>query len=370
MRRWDVYRGQRFGNSRLPAVLLFVAVFLLLAFVVLFFTLPGYLVYTRDEVHLNLPFLRGETAKPEETGTEPEETLTIEEAVAEIEVKSPDYSHLALANDGEGLEIIQSVYVPYEQVNDAGLTKAVGQARALEAGGLTLELSDETGVLLWVSETDTAVNYALNGTLDLSGTVEQLKSQGYYLTAVISCCVNSTLVSRNPTLALTGAGGYVYSDQRGAWMDPWNADVRQYTIDLTKELMEMGFDEVVLNHVEHPTTEVGYTRTMSGELTRTSCVTNFAIAVRKAVQETMDATGARLSAMMDTTALNDETVDNGQSLAYFLQIFDRVYEFTETYSEANQVIALHVDSTERFVPIISWTFPGGSWAQNFFESVN
>ena len=79
MRRWDVYRGQRFGNSRLPAVLLFAAVFLLLAFVVLFFTLPGYLVYTRDEVHLDLPFLRGETAKPEETGTEPEETLTIEE---------------------------------------------------------------------------------------------------------------------------------------------------------------------------------------------------------------------------------------------------------------------------------------------------
>ena len=36
MRRWDVYRGQRFGNSRLPAVLLFVAVFLLLAFVVLY----------------------------------------------------------------------------------------------------------------------------------------------------------------------------------------------------------------------------------------------------------------------------------------------------------------------------------------------
>lgn len=368
MHRWDVYRGQRFGSSRLPTILLFVAVVLFLAFVVLFFTLPGYLVYTKEEVHLELPFMQEEAAEAETSAdiTDlPEET--VETATAEIVVKSPDYSHLSMAT-GQGLDIVQSIYVPYEQVNDSGLTKAVAQARSLDVKGLTLEIADESGVLLWVSETDTAVNYALNGTLDLKATVEQLKSQGYYLTAVISACVNSTLVSRNPTLALQQGNGFVYSDPAGAWMDPWNAEVRQYAIDLTAELMRMGFDEVVLNHAEHPNATVGYTRSMSGELTRESCVTNFAIAVRKGVQEVMNETGAHLSAMMDATALNNETVDNGQNLAYFLQVFDRVYEFTETYSEANLVIALHADSTERFVPIISWTFPGGSWAQNYFES--
>ncbi len=366
MRRWDVYRGRRFGGSRLPSILLILATVLFIAFLVIFFTLPGYLVYTKDEVKLELPILQGtETDAAEEEITETE-TEVIEEATAELKYLNPDYSSLNMATT-TALGLTQSVYVPYEYINESGLTKAVARARELDIKGLTLEVADETGQLLWVSNTETATNYALGGTLDLKKNVEDLKSQGYRLTAVVSCCVNSLLVSRNPTWALQLGNGIVYSDANGAWLDPWNKNVRDYAADLSIELMEMGFAEVVLNHVEHPNQQVLYTRTMSEEMSREACVTNFAIAVRKAVQPTMDATGANLSAMLDTNALNNDNIDNGQNLGYMLQVFDRVYEFTETYQEANLVIALHVDSTERFVPIISWTFPGGSWTENFFN---
>ena len=365
MRRWDVYRGRRRGSGRLPSVLLIIASVLLLAFLVLFFTLPGYLVYTKDEVRLELPGMAAaetELVSEEETAAEAE---TIEEAVAELKYVNPDYSSLHMADTAQ-LGLTQSIFIPYANMNEAGLTNAVARARELDIKGLTMELSDGSGQLLWVSNTDIAVNYALSGTLDLKKNVTELNSQGYRLTAVISCCINSLLVSRNPTWALQVGNGIAYSDQQGAWLDPWNQNVRQYIIDLSCELMEMGFAEVVLNHVEHPNTPVLYTRTMSEEMSREACVTNFAIAVRKGVQETIDATGARLSAMLDNAALNSEAIDNGQNLSYMLQVFDRVYEYTETYQEANLVIALHVDSTERFVPIISWTFPGGSWAENYF----
>lgn len=367
MRRWDVYRGRRFGGSRLPSILLTLAFVALLAFLVLFFTLPGYLVYSKENVKLELPGV--ETPLPEtveETLEAPKET--VEEATAELKYVNPDYSKLNMA-DTVGLGLTQSVFIPYEFMNESGLTKAVARAREIDVKGLTMELSDETGQLLWVSNTDTATNYALGGTLDLKKNVEELKSQGYRLTAVISCCVNSLLVSRNPTWALQVADGIVYSDLKGAWLDPWNRNVRQYIIDLTKELMEMGFSEVVLDHVEHPNAQVLYTRSMNAEMSREACVTNFAIAVRKGVQETMEATGARLCAMMDTEAMNNETLDNGQNLSYMLQVFDRVYARTETYTEAGTVVALHVDSTERFVAIISWIFPGASWAENYFEPV-
>lgn len=368
--RWDVYRGRRAGNGSLPSILLTLAMLLVIAFVAVFFALPSHLVYTRDSVSLEIP---GFTAENAETG---EEALVEDPAAtpepdyssvaAEIVVRAPDYSSLTLAN-GEGLDILQSVYVPYEQVNADGLTAAIAKCRELEVKAITMELRDETGMLLWNSSTDMAVNYLLNGTLDLKGTVEDLKSQGYYLTAQISACVDATLSSRNGPIALKAAGGFPYSDTTGAWLDPWNADVRQYTIDLCAELMSLGFNEVVLQHAAHPTNQVEYTRSMSGELTRVACVTNFCIAVREGLEEVMAETGARLSVMMDAAALNNDTYDNGQDLGYLLRIFDRVYTFTETYQEANQVIALGIDSTERFVPIISWTFPGGSWAQNLFE---
>ena len=366
MRRRDVYRGRRFGGSRLPSILLIIASVLFLAFLVLFFTLPGYLVYTKEDVKLQRP---GMVTAAEESEDEGEEAATeiVEEATAELKYVNPDYSSLNMARTAD-LGLSQSIYIPYANMNESGLTKAVARARELNVKGLTMELSDESGQLLWVSNTETATNYALGGTLDLKKNVAELTDQGYRLTAVISCCINSLLVSRNPTWALQMGNGLVYSDQRGAWLDPWNRNVRQYIIDLTVELIEMGFSEVVLEHVEHPTTQVLYTRTMSEEMSREACVTNFAIAVRKGVQETLDSSGAVLSALLETDALNNETIDNGQNLSYMLQVFDRVYERTETYQEANLVIALHVDSTERFVPIISWTFPGGSWAENYFES--
>lgn len=365
MRRWDVYRGRRFGGSRLPSVLLILVSVLATAFLVLFFTLPGYLVYTKDQVKLELTMLQTGDATPTEEVSQETETEVIEEATAELQYVNPDYSSLNMANTF-ALGLTQSVFIPYENMNESGLTKAVGRARELDVKTLTMEVVDESGQLLWVSHTDIASNYALGGTMDLKKNVDELKDQGYQLTAVVSCCVNTLLVSRNPTWALQVGNGIVYSDNRGAWLDPWNRHVRQYAIDLTIELMEMGFSEVVLNHVEHPTQPVIYTRTMSEEMSREACVTNFAIAVRKGVQETIDRTGARFSALLDTDALNSETIDNGQNLSYMLQVFDRVYEYTETYQEANKVIALHIDSTERFVPIISWTFPGGSWSENYF----
>ncbi|MCQ2439865.1 MAG: putative glycoside hydrolase [Oscillospiraceae bacterium] len=366
MRRWDVYRGRRFGGGRLPSILLAAASVLFLLFLVLFFTLPGYLVYSKDGVKLDLPMLRTEETAAAEEETE-QNAETVVEAAAELRYQNPDYSSLNMAATAN-LGIVQSIYVPYEYMNESGLTKAVARARELDVKGLTMEVADESGQLLWVSETKTARDYALGGTLDLKKNVEELKSQGYRLTAVVSCCVNNLLVSRNPTWALQVGNGIVYSDQRGAWLDPWNSRVRQYIIDLTAELMDMGFDEVVLNHAEHPNAQVLYTRTMSEEMSREACVTNFSIAVRRGVQETIDRTGANLSAMLDTDALNNAAIDNGQNLSYMLQVYDRVYEYTETYQEANLVIALHVDSTERFVPVISWTFPGGSWAENYFES--
>ena len=432
MHRFDVYRGRRVSSGRLPSILITLAALLVLGFVVVFFALPGYLTYTKEDVSLDLPFMQRweaewaaaeggaspadalpgtpddltvsgpEGAAPEapdaaelaeeppadaaanpesapaegaapEAGQDPADPMatpvpdgvTFDGITAELVTRNPDYSNLNMAKYDD-LDIVQSVYVPYEYVNEAGLTQAVSQARALEIKALTLEVKDESGQLLWPSDTETATGYALGGTLDLEATIAPLKEQGYYLTAVISSCVDSTLVSRNYLIGLQGYNGMPYSDTYGAWMDPWNAFVRSYTVELCEELITMGFNEVVLNHCEHPTQDVVYTRQMSGELSREAAVTNFAIAVRRELEGLLDSTGAHLSVMMDTAAMNDENIDNGQNLAYLLQVFDRVYEFTETYSEANQVIALGKDSTERFVPIISWTFPGGSWAQNLF----
>ena len=113
--RWDVYRGRRAGNGSLPSILLTLSMLLVIAFVAVFFTLPSYLVYTKDSVSLEIP---GYTVANEETGEEAvlEDPAATPEpdysgVAAEIVVRPPDYSSLSLAK-GENLDILQSVYVP------------------------------------------------------------------------------------------------------------------------------------------------------------------------------------------------------------------------------------------------------------------
>ena len=380
MHRWDVYRGRR--SIKYGGITSALAIFLLIvviALVTMFFLLPSYLTYTKESVKLDLPFLQEAEEAWEESqdpwadmeqpgiAAEPEEVHEDYTGLtAQIEVRSPDYSALSYSADAD-VEILQSIYVPYENVNDDGLAAAIAACKSMELTALTLELKDETGQLLWQSETETALGYALSGTWNMKDTLADLKSRGFYLTAVISTCVDSSLVSRNAPAALKDAAGFPYSDSFGAWLDPWSSAARKYAIELTTELMLAGFDEVVLDHVAHPTVDVNYSRAMSGSLTREAAVTNFAIAVRKGVEETMKATGAHLSVMMDPQRMNNaESYDNGQNLSYLINIFDRVYCVTSTYSEASQVVALGVDSTERFVAIIPWIFEGGSWAYDYF----
>ena len=68
MRRWDVYRGRRVGVGRLPSIALFLLVFLLVVGATLFFALPSYLVYTKDSVELQVPWLDTEEAEEEDDG--------------------------------------------------------------------------------------------------------------------------------------------------------------------------------------------------------------------------------------------------------------------------------------------------------------
>ena len=58
-----VYRGRQTAGSRLPSVLLFILVFLLLAALMAFSLLPQYLVYHRDGVEMVVPMLE-ESGEP------------------------------------------------------------------------------------------------------------------------------------------------------------------------------------------------------------------------------------------------------------------------------------------------------------------
>ena len=359
-----VYRGRQAAGSRLPSVLLFILVFLLLAGLMAFSLLPQYLVYHRDGVEMIVPMLE-EDGKGYNvvavSGPEPYPG----QASANVEISAPDYSYVNLV-DTRGLNYLQAYYVPMSKVTESALDSTVKEAArnisGLGAKSLVLEMKDESGKLAWMSNVAMASSIASNSNWDPSAALAELKADGWTLAAKVSCGVDSLLASKNADVALRDPSGAVFETSAGSWVDLWNRDVRSYIIDLCADLIGMGFDEIILSHVEHPNATVTYTRQIAANLNREACVMNFAIAVRQGLSKVMNANGTRLDAMMSHDVLGAAESVNGQSLENFLRVFDRVVIPTGTYSQDAPIFtSAKIDSTLRFVPQMTWGFGGGSW---------
>ena len=108
-----------------------------------------------------------------------------------------------------------------------------------------------------------------------------------YLVAEINVCRDALYASRSTTVCLRTELGGNYTDDEGAWLDPYNTELRQYVVDMCNELYDMGFDEVVLANVLHPTitdenTKLVYTRDMSSPPSAVNAVCGFAVSVADA----------------------------------------------------------------------------------------
>ncbi len=340
--------------------MLFLLVLFALAWILAFSLMPQYLVFHKDGVEMVVPSLQENGLGYQVTEKTPPAAY-VGDASASVQIAAPDYTDVALGS-AAGLDYLQGLYVPYSKANSTGLQSAVKDAERRGIQGLVLQLKDESGQLAWMSEVAYSSSYATNGTWDLTAEISELKAEGWYLVAQISCAVDTALAQRNPAVALKDAMGAPYTDETGGWVDLWNAEVRSYIAELTADLMNKGFDEVILDRVEHPLATVTYTRNIPPQLDQTVCVTNFGIAVRESVADVMEEQGAHLCAVLSHDALEGTALSNGQSLTNFLKVFDRVVITTYSYSEDAKVfVEAKIDSTLRFVPRMDWIFSGGSW---------
>ena len=354
-----VYRGHVTGTNHLPSVLLFLIVLILLALIAAFALLPQYMVCYQDGVEMVVPFLTEDGKGFSLEGTTGPMPYTGAVSTT-VSIAPPDYSAISLGSD-RSLGYMQCLYVPYNKVTAAGVESYVNEANRIGVKGLYLQMKNEEGKLAWMSTSAMASSYATNNAWDISATVAELKADGWYLVAELSCSIDTLLASADNALALKDAMGGVYTAGGGSWVDLWNRTVRAYIVKLCTDLITLGFDEIVLTHVEHPNAAVSYTRSIGAELDATACVMSFSVAVREALNDVLKENGAHLCATLSHDALTNAQ-PNGQSLETYLKVFDRLIVPTETYGDDCALfLALHADSTLRYVPRMTWTFSGGSW---------
>lgn len=380
-RNSDFYQGRRQKRNYwlIPFVLL---VGLLTLLVVLFYGMQKYAVISDDKV--KVVFADSESAEEIVSQNAVETNMVFDSVVPEIVFQAPDYSRV-VATAGRRVRPLRAVYISSGELSEDRLQNAA--ASLVDGNALLLEMKPRSGQLMWNSKASLAVSYGLSTDNDFTNSLPSLipglktreDGKEVYLAAQISCFIDEMLANRSTQYALRTETGFNYSDENGTWLDPYNSEVRNYIIDLARELFDMGFDEVVLADVMHPVgasmqTVEGetikakflYTREMSTEPDPVTAICGFAV---YAADQLKDRSGGLLSIYTDSPqSLVKTNEDSGQNAVLFMKIYDRVYYRTDRYTYTYNLQDMegsvpYGDVHNRFVPVVINLIPhdNSSW---------
>lgn len=89
---------------------------------------------------------------------------------------------------------------------------------------------------------------------DMPQLIRQLKEKDIYLIARIVAFKDPILAEKKPEYAVKNPDGSVFHDNNGlAWVNPYNEEVWDYLIDLSKQAVELGFDEIQYDYIRFST---------------------------------------------------------------------------------------------------------------------
>ena len=379
----EYYQGrkQRRNYWLIPFIILLGLITLL---VVLFYGMQKYATITDNGVSVILPGMEAQAITGSNSGDQPSKEKIYDTVIPEIVFEAPDYSRIT-ATAGRRVRPIRAVYIEAEDISEERLQEAA--ANLVEGNALLLEMKPRNGQLVWNSQASLAKNYGLGTDSEFSNSLPNLipalkiretDDKEIWLAAQISCFIDDMLASRSTQYALRTEYGQNYTDESGTWLDPYNSDVRNYIIELAKELYDMGFDEVILSDVMHPVVgevqnSIGeyvkpaflYSREMSTDPNPITAICGFAV---YAADELKERTGL-LSIYTDSSrSLVRDDEENGQNAVLFMKIYDRVYYRTDRYTYTYNLQDMegsvpYGNVHDRFVPVVINLIPhdNSSW---------
>ena len=364
-RAQEFYKGKR--KRRNYAFLPFLAGLAVIAvLLVLFYGMQKYAVISKDGVSIRLPIL--EDGQNSTVDSEGHVIREFEQVSVPLVFEEADYSYVR-SKAGQYAPPVRAIFVPAENVNP---NKIIEYAARLVAGNaLMLEMKPRSGQTLWESHTHMAEAYSLTMQNDITAAmpemIQTLKEKNIYLVAQISCCLDELLPTRTTAYCIHTETGLNYTDGLGTWLDAYNLDLRTWVAEMVRELWDLGFDEVVLRDVAHPSLAEAvpllYTREISTPRSSAAAVCGLAAAVADQLYDREDKV---LSIWCNTReALVRDDLTTGQNAVLFMSLYDRVYLDPDKFSYPYNVedIASRVTTGsvyDRLVPVVINYIPDNS----------
>ena len=133
------------------------------------------------------------------------------------------------------------------------LGRIVELSKNTELNSVVIDIK-EGGMVNYMSNVlEVKRNNAYHPLYDVDGVIKTLHDNNIYIIGRIVCFRDPVLAEKRVDLAVKSTNGQIWREGRTAWTNPYNEEVWKYNIDIAREAVEKGFDEIQFDYVRFPT---------------------------------------------------------------------------------------------------------------------
>ena len=136
--------------------------------------------------------------------------------------------------------------------NYPSIDELIELADRTEINAMVIDIKDDYGRILYDSKNETVEKNGVEKIYiqDLPAFVAKLKEHDIYCIARVVAFLDRNAVWKNPEIAVKNKDGSLFIDGDGEyWLNPYNEGAREYLVEVAKEAIEAGFDEINFDYL-------------------------------------------------------------------------------------------------------------------------
>jgi hypothetical protein len=163
----------------------------------------------------------------------------------------------ALKREKPAEKEIKALYLTsYSGGSSSKIDSIINFMKGSDLNAVVIDIKDYSGQISYLSKVELAVelNTSRNTIKDLPGVIKKLHDNNIYVIARQTVFQDPELSDKKPEWAVkNSATGGVWRDNKGlGWMDASQKEVWKYNLEIAKEAIGLGFDEVNFDYIRFP----------------------------------------------------------------------------------------------------------------------
>lgn len=154
-------------------------------------------------------------------------------------------------------QIAKGIYLTAQSAaNPAKVDAMIALIDSTELNAVVIDTKDYTGKILYDTKVPLAVELKTAQPImkDVSEIIKKFHDKNIYVIARQTVMQDPALATARPDLAIKSKKGGLWRDNLGlAWVDPTKREIWDYNVELAKESIALGFDEINFDYVRFPT---------------------------------------------------------------------------------------------------------------------